>query len=114
MAKYDYSKLAKTATRLINRFGKTLQKRTVTNSGSEWNPIQTIIDTPIDGVIGAYGIHEIDNTLIMSSDKKLLTTSLLELDDKVMDDNSVVYAIVSINQVQPADTTLLYKVQLRL
>jgi len=113
MAKYDYSKLAKTGTRLINRFGKTLQKRTVTNSGSEWNPTQTVIDTPIDGVIGAYGIHEIDNTLIMSSDKKLLTTSLLELDDKVVD-NSVVYAIVSINQVQPADTTLLYKVQLRI
>ena len=113
MAKYDQSKLEKTATRLINRFGKTLQKRTVTNSGTEWDPTQTVIDTPIDGVIGAYGIHEIDGTLIKSTDKKLLTTSLISLSDKVVDD-TLVYAVFSIDVVEPADTTLLYNVQLRL
>ena len=113
MAKYDYSKLATTATRLINRFGKRLQKRTVTNTGSDWNPTQTVIVTPIDGVICAYGIHEIDGTLIKFTDKKLLTTSLISLRDKVVD-GTLVYTVFSIDVVEPADTTLLYKVQLRL
>jgi len=112
MAKFDYSKMQSTASRLVNKFGKTLSKRVVTNSGTEWAPTQTNVDTSIDGVITAYGLNEIDGSLILTTDKKLLTTSLLELDDKVVD-GSIVYMIVSINQVQPADTNLLYKVQLR-
>ena len=112
MSKFDYTNLSNTATRLVNRFGKTLQKRTITNSGSDFNPTQVMVDTDIDGVIVSYGLNEIDGTLILTTDKKLLTTSLLELDYKVVD-GSIVYSIISINQIQPASTTLLYKVQLR-
>jgi len=112
MSKFDYTNLSATATRLVNRFGKTLKKRTITNSGTDFNPTQTAVDSDIDGVIASYGLNEIDGTLILTTDKKLLTTSLLELDDKVVD-NSIVYSIVSISQVQPADVNLLYKVQLR-
>jgi len=110
--KFDYTNLSATATRLVNSFGKTLKKRTITNSGSDFNPTQTPNDTDIYGVIVSYGQNEIDGTLILTTDKKLLTTSLLEVDDKVVD-GSIVYAIVSINKVQPADVNLLYKVQLR-
>ena len=112
MSKFDYTNLANTATRLVNRFGKTIQKRTISNSGSDFNPTQVSVDADIDGVIVSYGLNEIDGTLILTTDKKLLTTSLLELDDKVVD-GSIVYSIISINQIQPADTNLLYKVQLR-
>jgi hypothetical protein len=112
VAKFNYTNLSLTATRLVNRFGKTIKKRTIVNSGSDFNPTQTVTDTDIDGVIVAYGLNEIDGSLILTTDKKLLTTSLLELDDRVVDDD-IVYSIVSINQIQPSDTTLLYKVQLR-
>lgn len=112
MPKFDYSGLQNTALNLINRFGKTLQKRTVTNSGTEWNTTQTTSDTDIDGVIVAYGLNEIDNTLILTTDKKLLTTSAVELDDKIVD-GSTIYAVVSVSVVEPGDTVLRYKVQLR-
>lgn len=112
MSKFDYTNLSATSARLINRFGRNLKKRTITNSGTEWNPTQTATDTDIDGVIVAYGLDEIDGTLIMTTDKKLLTTSAVELDDKIVD-GSTVYAVVSVSVVEPGDTKLLYKVQLR-
>ena len=111
-ARYDYSKLASTSVRLINKFGKSILKRTVTNSGDEWSPIQTNVDTAIDGVVTAYGIGEIDGTLIKSTDKKLLTTSLIDTADKIVD-GAIVYSVVSISTVEPSTTALLYKIQLR-
>ena len=112
-AKYDYSNLAATSVRLINRFGKAVLKRTIINSGTEWAPTQTNVDTSIDGVVVAYGLNEIDNTLIMASDKKLLTTSLVTIADKIVD-GVIVYSVISIAIVQPSTPVLLYKVQLRI
>jgi len=112
MAKYDYSKLQATATTLINKFGKSVSKRTVTSSGDEWNPTQVNVDTPIDGVVVAYGLNEIDGSLILATDKKLLTASLVTIADKIVD-GSIVYSVVSVSVVEPAYVTLIYKVQLR-
>ena len=112
MSKFNYSGLASTATNLVSRFGKTLKKRTVTNSGSDWNPTQTTTDTDIDGVIVTYGLNEIDGTLILSTDKKLLTTSSIDMDDKIVD-GTTVYNIIAINKLEPSTVTLLYSVQLR-
>ena len=111
-AKYSYEKLASTSVRLINRFGKAVLKRTITNSGEPWNPTQVNVDTAIDGVITAYGLGEIDGTLILASDKKLLTTSLVSIADKIVD-GSIAYSVISVSVVEPATTSLLYKVQLR-
>jgi len=111
-AKYDYSNLASTSVRLINKFGKSILKRTITNSGDEWNPTQVNVDTSIDGVVTAYGLNEIDGTLIKSTDKKLLTTSLIDTSDKIVD-GAIIYSVVSVSTVEPSTTALLYKIQLR-
>jgi len=111
-ARYDYSKLASTSVRLINKFGKSILKRTITNVGDEWNRTQVNIDTAIDGVIVDYGSNEIDNTLILAKDKKLLTTSLVSIDNKIVD-GSIAYSVISVSVVEPATTSLLYKIQLR-
>jgi len=110
--KFDYSRLSATSVRLINRFGKTILKRTVVNSGDPWSPTQVNVDTSIDGVVVAYGLNEIDGTLILSTDKKLLTTSLVTTADKIVD-SAIAYSVISVSVVEPASTTLLYKIQLR-
>jgi len=112
MQKFDYSGMARTATRLINKFGKAILKRTITNSGDPWSPTQVNVDTSIDGVVVAYGLNEIDGTLILSSDKKLLTTSLVDIADKIVD-GAITYSVISVLVIEPASTVLLYKVQLR-
>jgi len=112
MQKFDYLGMATTASRLINKFGKSILKRTVINSGSEFDPTQVNVDTPIDGVVVAYGLNEIDGSLILASDKKLLSASLVTVADKIVD-GSIVYSVVSVTVVEPAYVTLIYKVQLR-
>jgi len=111
-AKFDYSGLASTSVRLISRFGKTVLRRTITNSGPEYDPTQVNVDTAIYGVIVSYGLNEIDGTLILAKDKKLLTTSLIDIKDKIVD-GSIAYSVISVSVVEPATTSLLYKVQLR-
>jgi len=110
--KFDYTRLSATSVRLISRFGKTVLRRTITNSGTEWAPSQTEVDTSIDGVVVAYALNEIDGSLILSTDKKLLTTSLVTTADKIVD-SAIAYSVISVSVVEPASTTLLYKIQLR-
>ena len=111
--KFDYARLSATSVRLISRFGKTVLRRTITNSGTEWAPSQTEVDTSIDGVVTDYKFNEIDGTLILATDKKLLTTSLVTIADKIVD-GSIVYSIISVSVIEPASTALLYKIQLRI
>jgi len=110
--KFDYTRLSATSVRLINKFGKSILKRTITNSGTEWAPSQTNVDTSIDGVVTDYKFNEIDGTLILATDKKLLTTSLVTIADKIVD-GAISYSVISVSVVEPASTTLLYKIQLR-
>jgi hypothetical protein len=97
---------------MINKFGKTVNKITVTIGGSDWNPTETTVSTAIDGVIVAYSLNEIDNTFILFTDKKLLTTTQLTTADKI-EDGGTLYTIVSIQAIEPANDAILYKVQIR-
>jgi len=112
MAKYNYSNLQAAALRMINKFGKTVNKITVTMGGSDWNPTETTVSTAIDGVIVAYSLNEVDGTFILFTDKKLLTTSQLTTADRIQDGDTT-YTIVSIQAIEPANDAILYKVQLR-
>jgi hypothetical protein len=112
MAKFNYTKLQTTASQMINKFGKSVNKISVTMGGSDWNPTETTVSTAIDGVITVYALNEIDGTFILFTDKKLLTTSQLTTADKI-EDGGTTYTIVSIQAIEPANDAILYKVQLR-
>lgn len=113
MKEFDYLKMAQTAINLIARFGKTVQLRTVSNTGSDFNPILVPHDEPIKAVIIDYKNNEIDGTLIKAQDKKMLTASAVKLSDNIVDD-STAYSVVSVNKIAPGATVLVYKVQLRI
>ena len=112
MAKYNYTKLQTTASQMINKFGKSVNKITVTMGGEDWNPTETTVSPATDGVIVAFSLNEIDGSFILFTDKKLLTTSQLTTADKI-EDGDTTYTIVSIQAIEPANEAILYKVQLR-
>ena len=109
---YDYSKIANTAKRLINKFGRTIIKKTATSGGTEWNPTQTEVDTNIIGVFTNFSKMEIDGTLIQINDKKILTYDEVVLTDIIVD-NGIEYTVMNVDVIQPADLKLIYKVQVR-
>jgi len=112
MAAFDYSGLRATAIRLIDKFGRTVTRRTITNTGPTWNPVQTPVDTPIKGAFVNFSKNEIDGTLILATDKKLLTYDEVVMTDIVLD-YSIEYVVKNIDTINPGDTVLIYKVQLR-
>lgn len=109
---YNYGPIAATAIRLISEFGRTVTLRTIAKSGTSYDPILTNTDTSIKAVVTAFKASEIDGTLIMATDKKLITTSAVTTVDKIID-GSIEYSIVAVDEVKPATTALVYKAVLR-
>ena len=118
MASFDYAKMAATAGRLLERFGKTV---TITRTtGGTYDPV-TGAATPgtpetfePKGILTKYPDNLIDGTRIQMSDRKLI------LDDTVMptmDDKPTIqgeeWTIKDIETVSPAGTPLIYFVQVR-
>jgi len=112
MTKFDYSSLRNTAITLINKFGRTATKQTITTTGDEWNPIITEVETDIVGAFVNFSKNEIDGTLILSTDKKVLTYDEVLLTDIILDD-SIEYAVKNVDPINPGDTKLIYVVRLR-
>jgi len=112
MSKFDYSSLRATAITLIDKFGRTTTKRTITSTGDKWNPTQSEVETPLVGAFTNYSKNEVDNSLILSTDKKLLTYDEILLTDIILDD-SIEYAVKNVDSINPGDTKLIYKIQLR-
>ena len=109
---YDYTNISNTAKNLIDKFGRSITLRSVTTSGTEWNPTITNSDSIIIGVFTKFDKSEIDGNLILSTDKKVLTYDEVTTDDKIVD-SGITYEVKSVNPIQPANTKIIYKVQLR-
>lgn len=105
---YDYSSIIATAKRLIDKFGKTFTRVTSTTSGEEWNPTIVETETSITGVMTTYKNNQIDGTLILASDKQILTYDEVTIGDKIDE-----YNVVNVDIIAPANDKILYKVQVR-
>lgn len=70
----------------------------------------------VTAVFGSYGSHEVDGTDVQRGDKKLLVDGNNGIDLSGYDqikEGSNIWEIVGYDEVKPADTTLLYIVQVR-
>lgn len=110
-----HEQFAKLATRLIDKNGQACQLAKVANSGDAWNPIQTEVLTDIIAVNIQIKNSDIDGNLIKVDDLMFLIDSSVEpkLSDKFIHDNKK-YEIKRVKKLKPADTTILYKIQVRL
>ena len=113
-----YGGLAKTAQKLIADKGRTVTLRQVTG-GSAYNPLTDTMtnattDTAVKAVFTSFKQDEIDGTLIMRGDKKVLLAAGIEpKGNDVIVDGATQYRVIEIMTVQPGDTTILYTLQVR-
>lgn len=109
---YNYGPISATAKKLIDKFGRSIKRRTSTNTGTDFDPVITNVDTDMIGAFTSFKNSEIDGTLIKATDMKILTYSEVSTEDKIVD-GSIVYSVVNVDVVQPGATKILYKVQVR-
>jgi len=121
MSTYDYSTIQTTAQTLIDKYGKafTLSKTTggsfvpATNSYSGGSTSTYAVN----GVLSDYNKNLIDGSSIRFGDKKLIVAAkdlavTPEANDIIID-SSDNWTIVSVAEVKPASTKLIYELQLR-
>lgn len=116
---FDYTKIAASSLRMLTKFGRDVTRRSYT--AGAYNPatgatINTTADTTRKGVLLDLGVGTQYNRglLVQLSDKRLL----LDVSDSIsLQDHVIVggidYSIVSLGEVNPAGTKVLYDLHLR-
>lgn len=119
--KFDYTRLARTAQRLIDRFGK-LEKITgftdIPNPDQPNRPgTRTLVDENTNCVFLDIDSKLVDGNLIRSGDMKVLAAPLnMTLDPRMtgtITRGAEIWSIVSIRELNPGGIKLLYTIQVR-
>lgn len=118
---FDYSRIAALARAQLDRFGQTVTLRTV-GSGT-YDPESSTVDeastTNVKRKAALFnyerGLTEREGTLVQAGDKRCLMEAGIvpTPDQQVVTADGIVYGIVSIQEVNPAGTPVLYELHLR-
>jgi hypothetical protein len=87
-----------------------------------WNPITqrmtdaTVITVTVKAVVVDVSLREVDGGLIQAGDRWFLIAAdgLSITPSSKITDGSQDYAVISVNEIKPADVAILYKLQCRL
>ena len=109
-----YLKMAATANRLIDKFGQTVMIERTT--GETIDPVTGVITAGVTeyfyprGVFKPYAENLIDGTRILKTDIELVLDNTVkpEMTDKIEG-----VSIINIEEINPAGTPLIYKLQVR-
>ncbi|MBB3452301.1 hypothetical protein FHT86_000557 [Rhizobium sp. BK313] len=117
MTGFDYAKSRATAERLIAKFGQPAQLRRITNSGSDYDPVQTNQDFACMLVDLDYTQVHIGDTLIQRGDRMIyLSTAGLSIAPMLADRlliAGIEHAIVDVLPLSPGGTTVFWQLQVR-
>lgn len=112
-----YAGLSKTAQKLIAEKGRTVTLRRagdIVYDPATDTMTSSQTDTSVKGVFTSFKQSEIDGTLILRGDKKLLLAAGIEPQgNDVIVDGTTQYRVVEIMAVHPGDTVILYTLQVR-
>jgi len=117
---FNYAGLAKTALKQIAKFGRSVTLRTVaagtfdTSTGTVSGASNS--DVVVKALVTGYKDKQIDGQIIRHGDKMVMiagsaVTTPPVSNDIVVDGGD--YKIVNIETIQPGDTVLIYKLQVR-
>jgi len=121
---FDYTKLAKTAQTMLDKFGEDWTLRSIDKGvydpANNSQTYDTINNYTVKAVRENYDAKQIDNTVVMCGDIKLLVEAktLNEIPytptthDQMLNGSSL-YQIVNVKPTKPADIFVLYELQLR-
>ncbi|MGI4886104.1 MAG: hypothetical protein ACRYFR_14200 [Janthinobacterium lividum] len=111
-----YDDFADTAEELIAEFGRDITLLNRQNGGFDFAANRVIDGTDtmrtVRAVFTDYKAKDIDGTVIRQGDKLCLVAGAVDAREILMDGTDQ-YAIISIEAVQPGDTLILSKVQVR-
>lgn len=121
MSSFDYTKSAATATRLIGRFGAVgAIRRSATTGGNAWDPSSgttTTTDYPATMVVTDYAQKDVNGTVILATDKKVLVAPGVAVvpgvTDTLVTPDGATLNIVNVNPLKPAGTVVMYEIQAR-
>lgn len=114
-----YTRSAATALRLLTAYGRSVTHRAY--SAGTYDPAtgtntQTSADTTRQGALFDYdeNVQYVRGTMVVKTDKQLLLdpTAPVDLNDRFIA-GGVEYSIVSMGEVNPAGTPVLYDIHLR-
>lgn len=97
---------------LVDRLGRSMTLRTVTNSGTSFDPIQTNSDQSITAAVFDFEANETDGSIIQAGDKEFVFSSTVTVTkaDKIIDGGDE-FEIISLEQVGPGGELLMYIAQ---
>ncbi len=117
MSSLFYDRMAQTANRLIDKYGRSITFRRATLSGSNFNPTVATEDFTATAAIIDYSSREIDGTNILAGDKRaLVKVEDLEIEPQPTDIcfiGGVKHKVVQVRPTNPGGTVVMYDVQLR-
>lgn len=113
MTTFDYARAAKTAERLIAKFGQAGTLRRPTDTGQDYKSTPGApTNRPCKFVVLAYEAREIDGTRILATDKRALYSGPEPLtSDELVEVDGKAYKIKVVNQLKPATTVIYYDLQ---
>jgi hypothetical protein len=97
----------------IAEYGRSMTLRSKTSTGTAWDPTLTNSDQTIKGVVKDYSAFEIDGTLVMQGDKKIILGATYAPTTAMKIVDGIEMSIVSVKEIKPGDTVLAYEVQVR-
>lgn len=120
MAAFDYSRPLASANRMIERYGQlgSISRPDVPEEGDfDPDPGEPTLE-PARFVITSFDAKEIDGTRVLATDKKALVApgSLTQDPDNtclLVEADATSWNIVAVDTLRPAETTLLYTLQVR-
>ncbi|NLR96623.1 hypothetical protein HGP17_07230 [Rhizobium sp. P38BS-XIX] len=117
MVAFDYDRTRATAARLIARFGQKGSLRRITNTGPDYDPVQTSEDFDCSLVDLDQSQAHVADTLIQRGDRMVyLSTEGLSITPMLSDRlliGGVEHAIVDIQPLSPGGTVVFWQVQVR-
>jgi hypothetical protein len=110
-----HARFAATATRLIDKHGRALTLISQTRSGPKYNPTITNTSSAVFGVQTQSVASEIDGDLVKSTDTRFLIDSAVPIavDMRLNDGLSVNHSVVSVDELKPGMTSILYRIYVR-
>ena len=113
----EHKELAEVARELIREEGRAMiLRKPGQTTGPDWDPI---VGEPIDLPITAFQVNfsttETDGTLVQLQDRMFLVEALEQrpTDDMTILDRGTQLQIVDVKAVEPGDTPILFKIQVR-
>jgi hypothetical protein len=114
---FNYARAAKTATRLIENFGKAGSITRAVKTGEAYNPTLTTTAYPCQLAVTEYRISERDGTMVLMGDKRVFVSVQGVPIEPTVSDRLVIdgesHSIINVMPLKPGPVTVCWEMQVR-